>query len=264
MAKKIDPQAKAKRQKVLAAVLGVVLVGVLAFQGPKTWKMLHPSDPSASSDSPPAATTAPTTGPIAAPTLSGGNVTATAVSSGDGLTDPDAVPTPQSGQLLTFGRFRSKDPFVQQLESCSSAPDAETGTTASCSSGSGPGSSSSGTAGSDASSGASGTSGSGSSLVVTSPPSSGSDGGGTASGAPASARISVNGVPSTVRVRGRFPASDPTFTLVSLTRTAARIAIAGGSFETGQSTVTLTKSKPLTLMNTADGTRYTLRLLSVA
>jgi hypothetical protein len=46
------------------------------------------------------------------------------------------------------------------------------------------------------------------------------------------------------------------FTLVSLTAKAAKIAIAGGSLATGAKTVTLPVGKTITLMNTADGTRY--------
>jgi len=54
------------------------------------------------------------------------------------------------------------------------------------------------------------------------------------------------------------------FTLVSLTRSAAKIGIAGGSYENGAATVNLPKGKTVTLMNTADGTRYTLRFVSAA
>ena len=116
MAKKIDPKAKAKRQKIYAGVGGVILLAVLAFQVPRTLKMMHPADASSSSP-PPAATPASTPTPISAPSLSGGNAAvATAAPGGDGITDPDAVPPPQSGQLLAFGLFRSKDPFVQQLK----------------------------------------------------------------------------------------------------------------------------------------------------
>ena len=60
-----------------------------------------------------------------------------------------------------------------------------------------------------------------------------------------------------------FPSSSPTFKLVSLTKSSAKIGIAGGSLATGQATVTLKLNKQLTLMNTADGKRYVLRLLSV-
>src|SRR5436190_23014963 len=116
MAKKIDAKAKAKRQKIYAAVGGVILLAVLAFQVPRTMKMLHPAAESSSSTPAPAATTPATATSIAAPSLAGGNATAAAAPGGDGLTDPDAVPPPQSGQLLAFGLFRSKDPFVQQLK----------------------------------------------------------------------------------------------------------------------------------------------------
>ena len=75
--------------------------------------------------------------------------------------------------------------------------------------------------------------------------------------------ISVNGNSVNVTVGASFPASSPTFKLVSVTKTSAQIGIAGGSLETGQRTVTLKLNKQLTLMNTADGTRYVLRLLSV-
>src|SRR5262249_17613537 len=103
MAKKIDPKAKAKRQKIYAAIGGVILLGLLAFQAPRTMKMLHPAEESSSSSTP-AATTASPTSPIAAPSLAGGNATAAAAApGGDGLVDADAPPAPQSGQLLAFG-----------------------------------------------------------------------------------------------------------------------------------------------------------------
>jgi hypothetical protein len=63
-----------------------------------------------------------------------------------------------------------------------------------------------------------------------------------------------------VSVSKSFPTGSPVFTLVSVTRTAAKIGIAGGSYESGAATVTLAKGKSVTLMNTADGTRYVLRL----
>ena len=82
--------------------------------------------------------------------------------------------------------------------------------------------------------------------------------------APTLAKITVNGASSDVAVGQTFPASDPVFVLRSLTRTTAKIGIAGGSLATGNQTVTLTKGKKVTLMNTADGTRYELLLVSVA
>ena len=44
MAKKqLDPlKAKQQKQKKIAAVLGVIFLGVAAFMGQKLWKQLHP------------------------------------------------------------------------------------------------------------------------------------------------------------------------------------------------------------------------------
>jgi hypothetical protein len=234
MAKKIDPQAKAKRQKVIAAGLGVLLLGVLAFQLPRTLKMLHQSSASASPAAPaPAATgTTGATGALAA------SATSTTVG-GDGLADPGVVPAPQSGQLLAFSRFRSKDPFTQQIdlehagESSSSATSATTTQS-------------------------SGRQAKPSATTTPTPPTSG-----VTAVRPSSAEISINGNTERVAVGAQFPASSPTFVLVSLTKSSAKVGIAGGSIEGSKQTVTLKKGVPLTLMNTADGTRYVLRLVSV-
>ena len=248
MAKKIDPKAKAKRQKIIAAVGGVILLAVLAFQVPRTMKMMNESQDTSSTPAP-AATTPATATPISAPSLAGGNATAAAAPGGDGMTDPDAVPAPQSGQLLAFGLFRSKDPFVQQLDL--------NGATGS----SGPVPVSSGATG--ATGPAKGGSSSGGGGVTPAPKPAAKPSPAPAA-APTSAVISVNGAPETVQVGGTFPAADPYFKLVSLTKKGAKISIAGGSLENGAPTVTLTKNKALTLMNTADGTRYVLRLVSVS
>jgi hypothetical protein len=249
MAKKIDPKAKAKRQKIYAAIGGVILLGLLAFQVPRTMKMLHPAEESSSSSAPAAATATTPTSPIAAPSLAGGNATAVAAPGGDGLVDADAPPTPQSGQLFAFGLFRTKDPFKQQLEvddgTGSGATTPSTGTTAST----GAKPSAAPTSGAVVSGG-----GTAPTMRVTSP----------APGAVTTAEIAVNGVAHTVQVGGVFPSSDPFFKLVKLTPKRARISIAGGSLANGAPTVTLTKAKPLTLQNTSDGTRYVLRLLSVS
>lgn len=247
MAKKIDPKAKAKRQKIIAAVGGVLLLGLLAFQVPRTMKMLHPSSPSESSSTTTASSSSAST-PTAAPSPSDGNSTAAVTPGGDGLVDSDAVPTPQSGQLLAFGRFRTKDPFVQQLgarATGSTGASAPTKATA-------------------PQTGATGATGA-------SVPTASKTGGGSSSTTPVpvkvlptTAVISVGGSPQTVQVGGTFPSSNPVFKLVSLTAKTARIGIAGGSLENGAPAVTLSKGKPLTLLNTANGTRYVLRLLSIS
>jgi hypothetical protein len=257
MAKKFDAKAKAKRQKIIAAVGGVILIGVLAFQVPRTMKMLNQQGADAAA---PASTTATVTTPLPA---TGSAATVSAGVSGDGLVDPDSVPAPQSGQLLAFSRFRTKDPFSPQIDlTCDGVgTSSEGGTGAGCGSGSGSGSSSPSSSAATPAKGKkepAAPSSEGGSVAPAGPP---------AAKAPApkptTATISVNGESESVSVGAQFPASNPTFTLVSLTRTSARIGIAGGSLEGGGATVTLQKNRPLTLMNTADGTRYVLRMISI-
>jgi hypothetical protein len=50
------------------------------------------------------------------------------------------------------------------------------------------------------------------------------------------------------------------FQLISLTAKSAKVAVVGGSYASGSQTLTLNANKPVTLVNTADGTRYTLLL----
>jgi hypothetical protein len=79
--------------------------------------------------------------------------------------------------------------------------------------------------------------------------------------------ISVNGTLYSVTVGDDFPETSPTdptlvplFHLVSLTAHTAKISIVGGSYSSGAKVITLKENKKVTLMNTADGTRYTLAL----
>ncbi len=248
--KKHDPQAKAKRQKVIVAVGGVILLGLLAFQLPRTLKLLHPSSATASSSAPAAAPATPGVVPSAGVSVTG----TAAATSADGITDPGSAVTPQSGQLLAFSRFHTKDPFSQQVNlDCAAGQSAS----ADCSTGSGtvtgPGSGGTGSSGSGPG-GGTGSTGTGSIGPggVAQPPVK-----------PTTALISVNGANETVNVGSQFPAASPVFVLVSLTRTSARIGIADGSLQ-GGGTATLKKGKTLTLMNTSDGTKYVLRLVSVA
>jgi hypothetical protein len=233
MAKKpFDPKAKQRRQKFIAIGGGVLLLGLVAIQGPRTWKMLNPPPP------PPPAQAAPAT-PATPPAPSPqpgvpAPPPAQPVAPGD-LPDSDPSPVPTAGQLISFGRFHSKDPFNQQLDphrpstgsgqGAANTPLSPNGTTL---------------------------------MPIRS----------TARSAPApaarTASISVNGAAEDVKVGAKFPKADPVFRLVSLTANTAEISIVGGSYASGSKTATLRKGKPLTLMNTADGTRYELRLLSTS
>jgi hypothetical protein len=234
MAKRIDPaKAKEAKQKKIAIAGAVLLIGLLVFEVPKVMKMMNQKPPPGSFASTTTTAAAPTNGApsLAAPTLQGTAQTAAATTpTGDGVTSGDGAPSVQQGQLASFSRFVSKDPFAQQITpGGSSTPSPSSGGSPSSSGSSGP-SSSSGPAPS-----------------------------GTQPG-PSSAVISINGTLVSATVGTDFPASQPIFHLVSLTAHTAQISIAGGTFVSGTPTITLHQGKPLTLMNTADGTRYKLIL----
>lgn len=265
--KKFDPKAKAKRQKVILAVGGVLLLGLLAFQVPRTMKMMKPQDQSASS-SPPASTSA-TAGStsLAPPSLDGSTSAGTTGSSGgssagsstatsaDGVSDPSNPLPPNAGQLVSFSKFKSKDPFHQQiLAACQTDP--TQGAAAGCATGA------STTSGTTSDTGTTTTAGNGTTGTKPAGPTAG--GSSSPAAKPTTATISVNGTASTVTVSSTFPSGAPVFTLVSLTKSTAKIGVAGGTYESGAPTVTLKRGKTVTLMNTADGMRYVLRLVSVA
>lgn len=255
MAKKIDPvQAKAAKQKRIAIIGGVLLLGLLAFQVPRTMKMLNGQGTvTTSASTAPATTTAAGSTALAPPTLDGGSTSGAAATgsaasavdtSADGVADP-GTPPPSSGQLMSFSRFKSKDPFRQQVQDCptgdcSGAPAAAASTSA-------------------------GTGTSGGTTTSTTAATTGTKTSTTGAAVKATvATISVNGAAEQVAAKKDFPASSPVFTLVSLTRTQAMIAIAGGSLESGASAVALKLGKTLKLQNTADGTTYVLRLIATA
>ena len=97
MAKRLDPKAKAKREKMIAGIAGLALLGVLAFAIPMTMKQLKSQNvPAAAAAAPTTSTTTPT-------------ATASLASSGGTSTLP-------LGQLASFSRFDSKDPFSQQVD----------------------------------------------------------------------------------------------------------------------------------------------------
>lgn len=239
MAKKVlDAKAKAKRQKKIAIGGFVLLLALLAYQGPKTMKLLHPAPPPVSSAAPaPAAATTPV--------AVGAAVVAPAAAGADALVvNADLSPVPADGQLYVLTKFTSKDPFEPQGVTTTAAPATTTPTTTPTTT------TSSSSSSSDSSFTQAPTSTSTGSTAPTTP-------------APTVATISVNGVEIAVVVKTDFPADSPFFRLVALTATTAKIGIAGGSLATGSPTVTLKKGKAVTLMNTADGTRYVLVLISM-
>jgi hypothetical protein len=86
----------------------------------------------------------------------------------------------------------------------------------------------------------------------------------SSSGQPAAgATIEVNGTSEDVRVNDSFPASGPTFKLMSVTETAAVIGLVSGSFSNGDDTITINVGETLVLA-ADDGTRYAIKIVSVA
>ncbi|HYX77221.1 MAG TPA: hypothetical protein VE757_08600 [Gaiellaceae bacterium] len=262
--KKFDPKAKAKRQKVIAAIGGVLLLGLLAFQVPRTMKMLKQNQgTSSSSSAASSASTTPGSTPLAPPGLDGSSTAGASVASAtatsvDGVSDPSNPLPPAAGQLVSFSMFKSKDPFHQQITDCASA--AGSGSD----SGSGAAASSACATVTKAATKKAAKPGAAAGAVVSAKSAATAKASAQAPAKVTKATITVNGVANLVSVGTSFPTASPVFTLVSLTSRAAKIGIAGGSYQNGEATVTLAKGKTVTLMNTADGTRYVLRLVAVA
>jgi hypothetical protein len=234
MAKKFDPKAKAKRQKIVAAVLGVVFLGVMVYQAPTILGLFGGGSSEVATEP------APPPPPSAAPTTpAAGTATPVAVTPGAGsasLADSDPAAQATQGQLITFDRFESKDPFAQQAEK---GPEGQTPSGPAPVAGTPP-----------------------PGVVGTRPERQPTPAPRTAA---STAKITVNGIASAVTVGGTFPENDPIFKLVALTKGAAKVGIVDGTYATGSTTITLKRGgKPVTLMNTADGTTYVLRLVSVA
>jgi hypothetical protein len=229
MARKALPdraKEKARKQKIILACLGVVLVLLLVVQGPKTLKLLSnkPAAPivaASTTTTTSAASTTPAVTPTAAPPP------VAAVPPGELVSA--VQPTVDTGQLREFSRFASKDPFASQAPTPSSSSTTPASTTPTSTTPKAP-------------------------PAPPSPP-------------PTSAVISLNGELMNVVVNSDFPIAGTAFSrigslfhLESLTKTTAKVTIVGGSYADGAPALMLTLGKPVTLQNTADGTRYTLVL----
>jgi hypothetical protein len=270
MARKQDNRAaRERKQKIFVAVAGVLFLGLMALQGPKLLKQLKGSEP--------AATTAATSSGSSSE-AGGANAAASGDAEGTPVS-PSAVSlaatapknaqaklagvvivreqpaSPGEGQLRSFTEFESKDPFVQQVDPEQLPTPAEvggrTGSTAPPQSGGGgqaapPASAGGGSAPAPTTGGTTGAP-----LVPTPAP------------ALTMAMLRVNGKVQFVELKKRFPSSDKAFVLRKLLRGKAVIGVAGGSFGPGKSTLTLQLGKAVTLVNTATGARYVIRLVYV-
>jgi hypothetical protein len=233
--------AKDARMKKVAIGLSVVLVAVLAFEVPK---LMHSGS---SSSTPPAATTmtdnstAATGAPVT--TATGTPAVAATPTTSTKVPNSDVAPQASKGQLDSFTHFSGKDPFAQQVSNA--AP------TSTASASSQPGT---GTLSANVSGGASASSAGNGHVQHPS----------RTLAATGAARISVNGRVQVVRVGASFPSANPLFRLVGLTHGGVRIGIANGSYSSGAQTVSLIPGRTVTLVDTADGIRYKIRLLSAS
>src|SRR3954454_5740868 len=76
--------------------------------------------------------------------------------------------------------------------------------------------------------------------------------------------VSMNGLSEGVALKSSFPAASPMFTLTAIGSSWIKFTLVTGSFATGAKEVLLSKGKSVTLRNTADGSRYTVHLVTVS
>ena len=252
---------RVRRQKQVIAVGSVALMAILGYQLPKLL------GGHGNSSAPAVTTTAATPTPPA-------GVATGAPAPVAGLRDTDGIAQQRdTSQLVSFGLFKSKDPFVQQLSSSASPavkptpivapapkkrakparkppttptplvplPPVTTtplttptstvpATTPVIPSGTAP------------------------SVPVTPTP--------APPASPNSVLISTNGVCEQVSVNGTFPATEDIFRVVEIAKDgkSVKIAVVGGSYDSGQATATAKLGEKLTLVNTSDGSRYVIVL----
>jgi hypothetical protein len=235
--------AKDRRAKKMAIGGAVLLVAILAFELPH---YLGGSKSSSTAAATTASTTTPgsTTPGAATPAATAPGTAAAAVpvsSSSTKLPNSDVAPARTQSQLYSFDTFVGKDPFVQQVSTTQPGLSGSSGSSAA-----GTSAPSSATPAQTASS---------TSVQQTSARTLASGG---------VATISVNGKTEAVRVGESFPSANPVFRLVSLAHGFANIGIAHGSYTSGAQTIRLSNGQPLTLVDTADGVRYSVRLISAS
>ena len=270
MARASDDSArkhKEARQKKLLLVLTPVLLGLVALQAPKLLAAVG-GDADSSAPAPAAAESASgETQPEASAPASAGDGTANpsagarahstaSAPPSPSLLNTDSPPASDAFHLVAFTRFRAKNPFERSFTAAEASAAGGSAGTAEGTSGA---TTSGGSASQDEAAPGSASASSG---RDSSPPSSSSTGD-EADEAPNAARISTNRKAETVAVDETFPARDPIFRLVTLKADAARVALTGGSFSTGQATVTLRKGHRVVLVSQPDGTRYTLELVGL-
>ena len=254
--KRVDPiKQREKRAKIAAAVGGVLLLIVCAIEIPSVMSSLNQKAPA-----PAAAARAPSSTSTAPPAA--GSTGSPAASGAGQLANTDVPPAPSDGsQLVSFDVFPTKNPFAPQVPAGGgSGVTTAAATTPTATTPSGPATSTTSTTTTPAATTPAPTSTTppAVSVVPAAPPTT------TTTAAPQpTAAISVNGAVERVAQNGTFPSASPVFRLVSWTKTTAQVGIVGGSYASGDPTLTVQLGVPVTLENQTDGKRYKLLLLSL-
>jgi hypothetical protein len=123
-AQEVLRKKKEAQQKKILIALAPVLLGLLVWQGPKTYSAVMGG--SAAPAAPPATTPTTTTpSPVPLPTGTTATLSAGSPTSATSLRDSDPLLSPDTGQLIVFSRFLSKDPFRAKPSSTSSTDGSE-------------------------------------------------------------------------------------------------------------------------------------------
>ena len=246
--KRIDPiKQREKRAKIAAGIGGVLLLVVAAIEIPSMMSTLNKKPPPGANATDAGNRNAD--GSIPLP-----NVSVSSGLTGNGeLADTDVPPQSGSGQLVSFSVFQTKNPFVPQVSNTPDQAQASQPVTAD-------------KPGADVPPTQTPTTPTATTPTTTTsvvPPTATTPTSTTPTVAPPpSVTIKVNGLASNVAVAGTFPSSAPVFRLVSFTSDSAQVAIVGGSYASGDATLTLHVGEPVTLENQTDGKRYTIELVS--
>lgn len=257
--KRVDLAKQREKRTKVAAIVGVVLlIAVAAYEIPSMLAVMNKKAPPGSTiDNGPSSVL---------PNVAGGATpSSTSTTPSGALVNTDVPPPSGAGQLVSFSVFDTKNPFAPQVSSAPSPPTTSAAPTTA------------NKPGADVPTGATTT------PTTTTPtttlPTSTTPGGTvvpptqttptsttptatTTTPVQPTVSLSVNGIVSHVASQGTFPTGTPVFRLVSFSKGTAQIGIVGGSYATGDPTITLQAGTPITLENQTDGKRYRIELLS--
>lgn len=239
MSNSLDALKSARRKRPVRAALGVFAVAVplvvaVALAGPRLWHSVS-SEPSAAVG----VASLPAQQPAAAAQL-----------------PVERPPRAARGQLASLDRFAARDPFTSPLRTAAAATRPVAASPPSVA-----------PLPAQVAAVAPGVAWAAAATAASVP---------TAAAVPtlSAATISINGVPETIGLSGLFPAANPLFRLVAFGAGEVQIGViarppaagdtAGAATPGTEQTVTLVRDRGLTLLDTASGARYELRLVALS